>query len=93
MTRPDRRYVALAAKALTKELLWYLTCQHEQGPEPNILLFATRRGGSTFVMELIGANRGIRSIDQPFEMSSSLLATAQVCRHAPVRGRAADVAR
>ena len=78
MNRPDRRYTGLAAKSFARELLWYLTCRHEQGPEPNILLFATRRGGSTFLMELIGANRGIRSIDQPFEMSSSFPTAAQV---------------
>jgi hypothetical protein len=78
MSRPDRRYVGLAAKSLVKELLWYLTCEHEQGPEPNILLFATRRGGSTFLMELISANRGIRSIDQPFEMTCAFPTAAQV---------------
>lgn len=78
MTRPDRRYVRLAARSFGKELLWYLTCDHEQGPEPNILLFATRRGGSTFLMELIGANRGVRSLDQPFEMSATFPTAAQV---------------
>ncbi len=78
MTRPDSRYVRLAAKSFAQELLWYLTCGHEQGPEPNILLFATRRGGSTFLMELIGANRGVRSLDQPFEMSSTFPTAAQV---------------
>jgi hypothetical protein len=78
MSRPDRRYVGLAAKSFVKELLWYLTCEHEQGPEPNILLFATRRGGSTFLMELISANRGIRSIDQPFEMTCAFPTAAQV---------------
>jgi hypothetical protein len=78
MTRPDRRYVQLAAKALGKELLWYLTCDHVQGAEPNILLFATRRGGSTFLMELIGANRGVRTLDQPFEMSGQFPTAAQV---------------
>ena len=78
MNRPDHRYVGLAAKSLGKELLWSLTCSHQQGPEPNILLFAARRGGSTFLMELIAANRGIRSIDQPFEMSSKFATAAQV---------------
>ncbi len=81
MTRPDSRYVRLAAKSLARELLWSLTCDHEQGPEPNILLFASRRGGSTFLMELIGANRGVRSLDQPFEMSAAF----------PTAGQAADL--
>jgi hypothetical protein len=78
VSRPDSRYLGLAAKSFAKELLWYLTCIHEQGPEPNILLFATRRGGSTFLMELIGANRGVRSLDQPFEMSAEFPTAAQV---------------
>jgi hypothetical protein len=78
MNRPDRRYTALAAKSFAQEVLWYLTCRHEQGAEPNIMLFATRRGGSTFLMELIGANRGVRTIDQPFEMSASFPTAAQV---------------
>jgi len=78
MTRPDRRYVRLAAKSLGKELLWHAFCEHEQGADPNIFLFATRRGGSTFLMELIAANRGVRSLDQPFEMSCAFPSAAQV---------------
>jgi len=78
MTRPDSTYVALAAKALAREMIWFTMCRHEQGSEPNILLFATRRGGSTFAMELIGANRGIRSLNHPFETLSPRLTAAQV---------------
>lgn len=78
MSRPDPRYLGLAARSFGEELLWYLTCVHKQGAEPNILLFATRRGGSTFLMELIAANKRIRSIDQPFEVSSEFATAAQV---------------
>lgn len=78
MTRPDTKYVALAAKALARELIWLAMCRHEQGSDPNILLFATRRGGSTFAMELIGANRGIRTLNHPFETLSPRLTAAQV---------------
>lgn len=78
MSRPDSRYARLAAKSFAQELLWYFACDHEQGSEPNILLFATRRGGSTFLMELIGANRGVRTLDQPFEMSAAFPTAAQV---------------
>lgn len=80
MTRPDRRYLRLAAKTAAKELLWYATCRHEQGDRPNILLFATRRGGSTFAMELIAANRGIRSLDQPLELLGPSTTAAQTAR-------------
>jgi hypothetical protein len=77
VTRPDLEYSALAAKAVVRELLWYLTCQHVQGDARNVLLFATRRGGSTFAMEIIGANRGIRTLDQPLETQSRSLTAAQ----------------
>lgn len=77
MVRPDRRYVSLAVKSAVKELLWYATCSHEQGDRPNILLFATRRGGSTLAMEMIGANRGIRTLDQPLELVGEFPTAAQ----------------
>ena len=80
MTRPDRRYLGLATKAAAKELLWFATCRHQQGERPNILLFATRRGGSTFAMELIAANRGVRSLDQPLELLGPSTTAAQVAR-------------
>jgi len=77
MVRPDRRYVKLAVKSAVKELLWYATCSHEQGDKKNILLFATRRGGSTFAMEMIGANRGVRTLDQPLELIGEFPTAAQ----------------
>ncbi len=80
MTRPDRRYLELAAKTAVKELLWYATCRHDQGERPNILLFATRRGGSTFAMELIAANRRVRSMDQPLELAGPFASAAQTVR-------------
>ena len=52
-------------------------CRHEQGDDPNILLFATRRGGSTFAMELIAANRGVRPMNQPLETQSRNLTLGQ----------------
>ena len=80
MTRPDPRYLRLATRTAAKELLWYATCRHQQGDRPNILLFATRRGGSTFAMELIAANRGIRSLDQPLEIHGPSITAAQAAR-------------
>lgn len=77
MTRPDNRYLGLAARLFAKELLWRVTCWHDQGDRPNVLLFATRRGGSTFAMEVIGANRGIRTLDQPLELLGPKLTAAQ----------------
>ena len=41
---------------------------HRQGPEQNILLFATARGGSTWVMEIIASQPGIKYYDEPFNI-------------------------
>jgi len=61
-----------ACKDLIKEAIWYLCNRYKQGEQKNICLFSTRRGGSTFLMELIAANKGIRFCDQPFSIKSSL---------------------
>ncbi len=74
---PDSTYVRLAARGLARELIWWATCRHRQGPQRNICLFATRRGGSTWAMEMIAANRGIRPMNQPFETLSRNLTLAQ----------------
>jgi hypothetical protein len=63
-------------RALYKESVWALT-RHRPGPKRNICLFATRRGGSTWLMEIIGANRGVRALDQPFSSSTGTLTAAQ----------------
>ncbi|MEL6890670.1 MAG: hypothetical protein AAFP84_03680 [Actinomycetota bacterium] len=77
MTRPRSRYLVRALRAAAREAVWLTCCRHEQGDRPNILLFATRRGGSTFAMELIGANRGVRPMNQPLETQSDNLTLAQ----------------
>jgi hypothetical protein len=41
---------------------------YQQGNAKNILLFSSRRGGSTLLEQIITCNRGFRSIDQPFDL-------------------------
>lgn len=65
MTRADATYLKRSIRATVREAIWLATSRHEQGAKPNILLFATRRGGSTWAMELIAANRGVRPLNQP----------------------------
>ncbi|MEM9385354.1 MAG: sulfotransferase [Pseudomonadota bacterium] len=60
----------LTAKALVKEAVGALT-RHRPADLPNICLYATRRGGSTWLMELIAANPGITYSDQPFSIYSA----------------------
>ncbi len=54
-----RKYVSLAKNTG----LFY-----RQGTQKNILLFSSRRGGSTFLAELVSCNPGILHIDQPFDL-------------------------
>lgn len=49
-------------KQFAKVCVWVFV-KHRQGEKKNILLFASRRGGSTWVTELIGACKGITYID------------------------------
>jgi hypothetical protein len=76
-TRPSPEYFVRSLRATVREAIWLGSCRHEQGSKPNILLFASRRGGSTFAMEMIGANRGIRPLNQPLETLSRNLTYAQ----------------
>ncbi len=41
--------------------------RYHQGKEKNILLFASRRGGSSILSQLLSANPFIRDVDQPFD--------------------------
>lgn len=41
---------------------------HSQGPKPNIFLFATARGGSTWVMEILASQPGMKYYDEPFNI-------------------------
>jgi len=77
LVRPGSAYAKLTARALVRELVWLAACRHRPGSQRNICLFATRRGGSTFAMEIIGANRGIRSMNQPLETLSRNLTLGQ----------------
>ncbi|GIV57345.1 MAG: hypothetical protein KatS3mg042_0258 [Rhodothermaceae bacterium] len=65
MKRTDS--LRMAWKQAIKETIWLLN-RHRPGPRKNICLFSTRRGGSTLLMDVVAANRGVRYIDQPFSL-------------------------
>ena len=46
----------------------YVPFLYRQGEAKSIFLFSSRRGGSTYLEQIISANTGIRSIDQPFDL-------------------------
>lgn len=68
----------LAARSLMRELVWYFGTVKRSGTDRDILLFATRRGGSTWAMELIGANRRVRPLNHPLEVLSRKITPAQM---------------
>lgn len=45
----------------------YFPWLYHQGKRKNILLFSSRRSGSTLLSQIISGNPGIRYIDQPFD--------------------------
>lgn len=57
----------MAWAAALKETIWKWS-RHTPGSQKDIAIFSTRRSGSTWFMELIAANAGIRYIDQPFSL-------------------------
>lgn len=66
--------------SLLKEALGGLA-SYRPGNSPNVCLFSTRRGGSTWLMEMIAANPGITYSDQPFSIYS---ASPKQLRYLPV---------
>ncbi len=78
MARADSTYLQRSLRATVREAIWLLGCRHVQGDKPNILLFASRRGGSTWAMELIAANRGVRPLNQPLETLSRNVTYSQM---------------
>lgn len=59
-----------------KYLLRALGNRHRQGERPNVLLFATPRGGSTWLMELIASQPRMKFFDEPFNIRRADVARA-----------------
>jgi hypothetical protein len=66
-------------RAVAKESIW-LAVRYRPGPKPPIALFCTRRGGSTWLMEIVGANRGVLPLNQPLEILTPNLTPHQYKR-------------
>lgn len=82
MTRGSRRLpepLRDSLRAVAKESIW-LTVRYRPGPKPPIALFCTRRGGSTWLMEILGANRGVLPLNQPLEILTPNLTPHQYKR-------------
>lgn len=71
MTRPDSFFWKNAAKQLIRETVWLSLSSHNKNPsKKDICLYASRRGGSTFVQQVIGGDPGILTHNQPFCVQS-----------------------
>lgn len=68
-----------ALRATAKELVW-LPVRHTPGEQRPICLFCTRRGGSTWLMETLGAARGMLPLNQPLEILTPNLTPYQYRR-------------
>ena len=42
--------------------------RHSPGPDRNLLLFASHRGGSTWIMQVLGTQTGLRALNEPFSV-------------------------
>lgn len=53
---------------ITKDWIKTISNIHLQGNKKNIFLFATPRGGSTWVMEILASQPGMKYYDEPFSV-------------------------
>jgi hypothetical protein len=83
LTEAKRRKYQEIAYYAARELAFRLFCRHRQGLKPNLLVYCTRRGGSTWLMNTLAAHPGMRYVNRPF-------LTAHLTRH---RHRIPDLAR
>jgi len=51
---------------LLREIAFRTLCRHQQGDKPNILLYCSRRGGSTWLLNTLAAHPGMRYVGRPF---------------------------
>ncbi len=68
-TGQEKPALRSAAVQLIKELVWSMV-RFRPARKP-ICLYASRRSGSTLLMQMIGANRGVMFSDQPFGLYST----------------------
>jgi hypothetical protein len=52
--------------------------RHRQGALPNVFLFATARGGSTWVMEILASQPGMKYYDEPFNIRRDNVARTEL---------------
>lgn len=74
-----------AVKGLTREIIWSLPRRRLDERKRPICIYANRRGGSTHLMEIIGANKGVRYCGQPFSVYTASYDQLRLSPSLPVR--------
>src|SRR5436190_11845966 len=64
----SNRGAAVSIGNSAKYVLKAVSNLHKQGDRPNVFLFATARGGSTWVMEILASQPGMKYYDEPFNI-------------------------
>lgn len=82
-TQDKRREYQEILYYAAREAAFRLYCRHRQGSKPNLLVYCTRRGGSTWLLNTLAAHPGTRYVNRPF-------LTALLTRH---RRRIPDLGR
>ncbi|MCA9192634.1 MAG: sulfotransferase [Planctomycetales bacterium] len=72
-TGQERLALRSAATQFVKELVW--SCVQFRPTKKPILIFGSRRSGSTLLMQMIAANPGVMFSDQPFGLYTMSTAT------------------
>ncbi len=60
--------IKLAFRHLIREVIWRSFNRHSPSGAPDIALFGSRRSGTTMMVEVIAANPGLKSVDQPLSV-------------------------
>lgn len=76
----DDPAVATQGNVLLDHLKGRISNIHIPGPRPDIYIFSTPRSGSTFLMELLGAQPGMRVFDEPLNLHKRI-----ICKELGVR--------
>ena len=74
-------FIKTAVVALSKEIIWNAFNRHSSGARKDIWLAGSRRSGTTLAMQILGANRGLKTLNQPLGLYS---APFWLTRHVPV---------
>jgi hypothetical protein len=61
----DRSYKQVLRES-AREIAFRFLCQHRQGDHPNVFLYCSRRGGSTWLLSILAAHPGVRYVGRPF---------------------------